>query len=134
MIAATLALGRAIAIYSGLTLAIGPGNAPQQSDVVQRGTVQLRCEHAEIGAVADRSRNGSVKSRRRAAILSHHYPGYDYHPYPGYTYPAPSYSCGWPYLYPAPTYRPAPAYSDSYVAARPYSDSAGPRASGHIGY
>src|SRR5258707_3102230 len=63
-------LYRAIAIYSGLTPAIGPGNAPQQSNVVQRGTVQLRCEHAEIGAVADRSRNGSGKSRRRAAILS----------------------------------------------------------------
>jgi hypothetical protein len=70
LIGATLALGRAIAICSGLTLAIGPGNAPQQSDVVQRGTVQLRCEHAEIGAVADRSRSGSGKRRRRAAILS----------------------------------------------------------------
>jgi hypothetical protein len=68
------------------------------------------------------------------------YPGY--YPYPAYSYPygypayangyAPYYAWAWPY--PAPAYRPAPAYSDPYVTARPYSDSAGPRASGHVGY
>jgi len=33
-----------------------------------------------------------------------------------------------------PAYRPVPAYSDPYVGWRPYSDGAGPRASGHVGY
>jgi hypothetical protein len=74
----------------------------------------------------------------------YYFPGYSYsYPgwsYPAYTYPAHRYPYGyswyygWPYPYSAPTYRPAPAYSDPYVTARPYSDSAGPRASGHVGY
>ena len=87
------------------------------------------------------------------------YYGYPYHPYsygnpyysaPYYSgYDAPGYYTGWPssysYSYPwgysgvygwpyAWAYRPAPAYSDPYVAARPYSGSAGPRASDHVGY
>jgi hypothetical protein len=73
------------------------------------------------------------------------YPSYSYYSYPGYSYPTygyPSYSYpnryasyyGWPYDYRVPTYRAAPAYSDPYVGSRPYSDSAGPRASGHVGY
>jgi hypothetical protein len=41
---------------------------------------------------------------------------------------------GWPYYFQGPVYRPAPAYSDPYVGWRPYSDAAGPRASGHVGY
>jgi len=67
----------------------------------------------------------------------YYYPGYSHYSYPGYTYPTYPYAYsyyGWPYSYSAPAYRPAPAYSDPYVAARPYSDSAGPRASGHVGY
>jgi hypothetical protein len=71
----------------------------------------------------------------------YYYPGYShYYFYPGYTYPAYGYPygyswySGWPYPAPAYTYRPAPAYSDPYVAARPYSDGAGPRVSGHVGY
>ena len=51
----------------------------------------------------------------------------------GYPYGYSSYN-PWPYSYPGPAYRSAPAYSDPYAAARPYSDSAGPRASGHVGY
>jgi hypothetical protein len=81
---------------------------------------------------------GVVRDAAAQPHYPHYYPGYGYYPYPGYTYPAPSYpcgySCGWPYLSPAPAYRAAPAYSGPYVAARPYSDSAGPRASGHVGY
>jgi hypothetical protein len=80
---------------------------------------------------------GVVRDVAAQPHYPHYYPGYGYYPYPGYTYPAPSYpcgySCGWPYLSPAPAYRAAPAYSGPYVAARPYSDSAGPRASGHVG-
>jgi hypothetical protein len=72
---------------------------------------------------------GVVSAAGAQPYYPHHYPGYGYHPYPGYTYPAPSYSCGyscgWPYLYPAPTYRPAPAYSDPYVAARPFQTALG---------
>jgi hypothetical protein len=77
----------------------------------------------------------------------YYYPGYNsyyssYYSAPGWGYPAYSYPygyswySGWPYSYPAPaySYRPAPAYSDPYVAARPYSDGAGPRVSGHVGY
>lgn len=69
-------------------------------------------------------------------------PGYGYsaYRYPAYSYPAYGYPYGYayygspyyPYYYPA--YRPAPAYSDPYVALRPYSDKAGPAASGHTGY
>jgi hypothetical protein len=81
---------------------------------------------------------GVVRDVAAQPHYPHYYPGYGYYPYPGYTYPAPSYpcgySCGWPYLSPAPAYRAAPAYSGPYVAAHPYSDSAGPRASGHVGY
>jgi hypothetical protein len=59
--------------------------------------------------------------------------------YSPYTYPY-GYSAdyGWPYGWysPPPTsaYGPVPAYSDPYVAARPYSDGAGPRVSDHVGY
>jgi hypothetical protein len=66
-------------------------------------------------------------------------PGYSYS-YPGYSYPTYNYPYGyssyygWPYSYQAPSYRPAPAYSDPYIAARPYSGGAGPKASGHVGY
>ena len=73
-----------------------------------------------------------------------YYPGYSYYSYPAYTYrygyPAYGYSYsyapnyGWAWPYPVPTYQTAPAYSDAYVSWRPYSDSAGPRASGHVGY
>ena len=80
------------------------------------------------------------------AYYPNYYPGYSYsypgyHPtysYPTYGYPYSSYYgssyYGSPYSYPAPAYRPAPAYSDPYVAARHYSDSTGRRASGHVGY
>ena len=48
------------------------------------------------------------------------YPGYGY----AYNYPTYNYYAG--SAYPAPT-----AYWDPYVAVRPYSDNAGPKASGH---
>ena len=48
------------------------------------------------------------------------YPGYGY----AYNYPTYSYYNGSPY--PAPR-----AYWDPYVGLRPYSDNAGPKASGH---
>jgi hypothetical protein len=68
------------------------------------------------------------------------YPAYSYPSYTSaYTYPSYSYPYGYayygtpyyPYYYSG--YRPAP-YSDPYVALRPYSDKAGPAASGHTGY
>jgi hypothetical protein len=52
----------------------------------------------------------------------YYYPGYGY----SYNYPTYRYSQGSPY--PAPL-----AYWDPYVALRPYSDNAGPKASGHGG-
>jgi hypothetical protein len=82
------------------------------------------------------------------------YPSYSY-AYPGYSYAYPSYGYNYPYSYPAygyyysgwptygyPTYGsymgqayPTPkAYWDPYVASRPYSDNAGPKASGHGGF
>ena len=66
----------------------------------------------------------------------YNYPGYQtntsgtpwYYYYPGYgcsyNYPTYNYYAGSPF--PAPR-----AYWDPYVAARPYSDNAGPKASGH---
>ena len=66
----------------------------------------------------------------------YNYPGYQgslsqspyYYYYPGYrssyNYPTYSYYQGW--AYPAPK-----AYWDPYVGLRPYSDNAGPKASGH---
>jgi hypothetical protein len=51
---------------------------------------------------------------------TYYYPGYGY----AYNYPTYNYYNGWPY--PSPR-----AYWDPYVAARPYSDNAGPKASGH---
>lgn len=66
----------------------------------------------------------------------YNYPGYQtsysqnpyYYYYPGYgssyNYPTYNYYSGSPY--PAPR-----AYWDPYVAQRPYSDNAGPKASGH---
>ena len=50
----------------------------------------------------------------------YYYPGYGY----AYNYPTYNYYSGSPF--PAPR-----AYWDPYVAARPYSDNAGPKASGH---
>ncbi|HEU0156681.1 MAG TPA: hypothetical protein VFQ82_11475 [Stellaceae bacterium] len=68
------------------------------------------------------------------------YPSYIYPAYtPAYTYPAYNYPYGYAY-YGTPYYpyyyetnRPT-AYNDPYVALRPYSDKAGPAASGHTGY
>ena len=64
---------------------------------------------------------------------SYYPPSYDYPGY-GYAYPYPYYSPPYYYPYAFSAYRPAPAYSDPYVALRPYSDRAGPAASGHTGY
>ena len=50
------------------------------------------------------------------------YPGYGYGY--GYNYPTYNYYAGSPYAAPK-------AYWDPYVALRPYSDNAGPKASGH---
>ena len=50
----------------------------------------------------------------------YNYPSYGY----SYNYPTYNYYAGWPY--PAPK-----AYWDPYVVLRPYSDNAGPKASGH---
>jgi hypothetical protein len=59
------------------------------------------------------------------APYHYYYPGYGYsYNYPTYNYPTYSYAQGSPY----PTPR---AYWDPYVALRPYSDNAGPKASGH---
>jgi hypothetical protein len=67
---------------------------------------------------------------------AYNYPGYQtsvsgtpyYYYYPGfgyaYNYPTYNYFAGSPF--PAPK-----AYWDPYVAQRPYSDNAGPKASGH---
>lgn len=81
---------------------------------------------------------GIVAAISTAAAAQTYYPYYA----SGYGYPAYSYPYGYPYYgpvyypyyYPVPAYRPAPAYSDPYVALRPYSDRAGPAASGHTGY
>jgi hypothetical protein len=90
-----------------------------------------------IGIVAATATTAAAQS-----YYPYSYPGYGYYyTYPGYSYPTYSYpSYGYPYGYSAyygwqgPAYRPAPAYSDPYVGWRPYSDGAGPRASGHVGY
>jgi hypothetical protein len=66
----------------------------------------------------------------------YNYPGYQtsnsgnpwYYSYPGYgyAYNYPTYNSYAGSAYPAPS-----AYWDPYVAVRPYSDNAGPKASGH---
>jgi hypothetical protein len=53
-------------------------------------------------------------------------PWYYYYPGYGYTYNYPTYNYYTGSAYPAPR-----AYWDPYVGARPYSDNAGPKASGH---
>lgn len=53
-------------------------------------------------------------------------PYYYYYPGYGYVYNYPSYNFYGGSPFPAPR-----AYWDPYVAARPYSDNAGPKASGH---
>jgi len=50
----------------------------------------------------------------------YYYPGYGY----AYNYPTYNYYAGSPYAAPK-------AYWDPYVGLRPYSDNAGPKASGH---
>ena len=86
-----------------------------------------------------------VSGAAAQSYYPYYYPGYGYYSAPVYSYPTYSYPAyGYPYGYssnyvwsfsnPSPAYRSAPAYSDPYVAARPYSDSAGPRPSGRVGY
>ena len=53
-------------------------------------------------------------------------PRYYYYPGYGYRYNYPTYNYYEGSAYPAPK-----AYWDPYVAQRPYSDNAGPKASGH---
>jgi hypothetical protein len=53
-------------------------------------------------------------------------PYYYYYPGYGYTYNYPTYNFYSGSPYPSPK-----AYWDPYVASRPYSDNAGPKASGH---
>jgi hypothetical protein len=53
-------------------------------------------------------------------------PYYNYYPGYGYTYNYPAYDYYAAQSYPAPR-----AYWDPYVAARPYSDNAGPKAGPH---
>ena len=67
-----------------------------------------------------------------------YYNGYyqNYYPYGGYSYrytPYSYYSPGYTWYY-GTRYPRSAAYADPYVYWRPYSDSAGPRASGHTGY
>jgi len=62
----------------------------------------------------------SYQSSYSATPYYYYYPGYGY----SYNYPTYNYYTGWPY--PTPK-----AYWDPYVALRPYSDNAGPKASGH---
>ena len=66
------------------------------------------------------------------------YPGYSYpsYSYPWYGYPyGYSWYYAWPNYYQAPVYpyRAGPPYADPYVGWRPYSASAGPKASTHGG-
>ena len=67
----------------------------------------------------------------------YNYPGYQASPSgnPWYYYPGYGYAYNYPtYNYYAGSSFAAPkAYWDPYVAARPYSDNAGPKASGHGG-
>ena len=63
---------------------------------------------------------GGYQSSASEGPYYYYYPGYGY----SYNYPIYSYAQGSPY----PTPR---AYWDPYVALRPYSDNAGPKASGH---
>jgi hypothetical protein len=64
----------------------------------------------------------------------YNYPGYQYGPansyyyYPGYGY---TYNYPTPNYYNWQSYRAPTAYWDPYVAARPYSDNAGPKAGPH---
>ena len=73
-----------------------------------------------------------------ANAQTYYYQSYPTYPYPyygygyyGYQYPA--YASPY-YYYPAGRYPAPAAYWDPYVYARPYSDGAGPRVSGHTGY
>jgi len=75
----------------------------------------------------------AVTANAQAYYSGYYDPGYT--AYPNYTHPYPYY-----YNYVYPSYagshyysRPTP-YNDPYVASRPYSDSAGPRVSDHVGY
>jgi hypothetical protein len=70
---------------------------------------------------------------------TYNYPGYPYTYNPGYTYAHnyPSYGSyyAWPYQsYLGYPYASPLAFWDPYVWYRPYSDNAGPKASGHGGF
>ncbi len=72
-----------------------------------------------------------------AANAQAYYGGtYQYqYPYGGYSQYTPYYYYGPGYSwYYGPRYRRATPYGDPYVYWRPYSDGAGPKASGHTGY
>lgn len=79
----------------------------------------------------------AVSANAQTYYQGYAYPGYT--AYPGATYPYPYY---YNHVYPgyasspyySPYYTPPTAYNDPYVAARPYSDGAGPRVSDHVGY
>jgi hypothetical protein len=74
-----------------------------------------------------------VTANAQGYYSGHYYPDYTTYPgytaYPSYTYPYPYYynyvypSYAGSYYYSRPT-----AYNDPYVALRPYSDGAGPKA------
>lgn len=98
----------------------------------------LRSALLGIGLVA-----ALAATAKAQAYYPYYYPSYSYpeYSYPGYGYPYAAYPYGYStyygspyYYYPTTRYPGRTAYSDPYVYARPYSDAAGPRASGHTGY
>jgi hypothetical protein len=75
----------------------------------------------------------AVTANAQAYYPGYYYPGYT--AYPGYTVaPSPTYTYPYydNYVYPryawVPYYSKPTAYNDPYVALRPYSDGAGPKA------
>lgn len=78
----------------------------------------------------------AVTANAQAYYPGYYPPGYSAYTYPTYDYYSPryyNYSYPWYSGYPS-YYSSATPYNDPYVGARPYSDSAGPSASGHVGY
>jgi hypothetical protein len=76
----------------------------------------------------------AVTANAQSFYSGYYYPGYTAYPN-DYTDPYPYYY-NYVYQWYAGSYyydRPTP-YNDPYVASRPYSDSAGPRVSDHVGY
>jgi hypothetical protein len=81
----------------------------------------------------------AVTANAQSYYSGYYYPGYTVYQgtaaAPGITYPYPYYyNHVYPWYAGSPYYSPPAPYNDPYVASRPYSDSAGPRVSDHVGY